>query len=95
MDFTEILATNEKVFVDVWATWCAPCKMTTPIVNELEAEAEDVKVVKINADDNPELVKQLNVVSVPTFIYFENGEEVNRYTGVMKKENMFALMGAV
>lgn len=92
MKIDDYIVSNEKVFVDVWAPWCGPCKMTTPIVEEIESEFPNIKVLKVNADDDKELVESLEVSAVPTFIYYENGKEIERLVGAINKQAMLSMM---
>lgn len=82
----EVLEAKEIVFVDFYADWCGPCKMTSPIIDELAKELTDVKFVKINVDQNPDLASQYSVFSIPTFIIFKNGKPVHQMVGAMGKE---------
>lgn len=89
----EVLNAKETVLVDFWATWCGPCQMMLPIVEELSAERSDIKVGKINVDEEAELTKKYHVMSIPTFIIFENGEVKTRTVGAVSKERLLELMG--
>lgn len=89
----EVLNAKETVLVDFWATWCGPCQMMLPIVEELSAERSDIKVGKINVDEEAELAKKYHVMSIPTFIIFENGEVKTRTVGAVSKERLLELMG--
>lgn len=85
----EVLKSEKTVLLDFWASWCGPCKMLSPIVDEVAEElGEAVKVGKVNVDDQPELAQQFQVMSIPTLIAFKNGEAVNRTVGVQPKENV-------
>ena len=88
-NFKEILDSNEKVLVDFYADWCGPCKMMAPVVEELAEELNGVaKVGKVNVDNNQDLAMQFNVMSIPTFIVFKNGEVVKRFVGVTDKQDL-------
>ncbi|GAB4218635.1 MAG: thioredoxin [Candidatus Microgenomates bacterium] len=82
----EVVEEKEMVLVDFYADWCGPCRMTAPIIEELANELTDVKFVKINVDENPELASQYQVFSIPTFIIFKNGQPVHQFVGAMGKE---------
>jgi len=82
---TEVTEYNGKVLVDFWASWCPPCKMLAPVVDEVAEEVTDVKVCKINVDEQPALAMKFKVASIPTLIVFDNGEEVNRSLGFIPK----------
>lgn len=89
----EVLEAKVPVLVDFWATWCGPCQMMGPVMEEIAAERDDVKVCKINIDEEMELAKQFFVMSIPTFIAFENGEVKRRTMGAQPKEKMLELLG--
>ena len=73
----EVMNSEQKVLIDFWAPWCGPCQMVLPIIDEIAAERSDIKVCKINVDENPELAKRFRVMSIPTLIVMEKGEIVN------------------
>lgn len=91
-EFDQILKDNEAVFVDFYADWCGPCKMVSPIVEELAAEKTDVKFVKVNVDDNPEVAERFGIMSIPTLIYFKNGEVAGQTLGFQPKEAIAAII---
>ncbi len=83
----EVLKSEIPVMVDFWATWCGPCKMIAPAVEELAGEYEGkVKVVKVNVDNCPETASSHGIMSIPTLKFFKNGEEVNSLAGAQSKE---------
>lgn len=94
-NFESIVTNSDKpVLVDFWATWCGPCKMVGPIIEELSVELEGKAVIcKIDVDAQPELAKQFGVMSIPTLVVFENGKETKREVGFKPKEQLKALLG--
>lgn len=90
----EVLESKEPVLLDFWAEWCAPCRMLSPVVDEVADEMRDIegmKVGKVNVDDEPALAAKFNVMSIPTLIVIKDGQEVNRSTGVIPKEAIINL----
>lgn len=84
----EVLKSDTPVVVDFWAEWCTPCKITTPIIDELAKEyAGKVKIGKLNVDENPEASGNYHVMSIPTVMIFKNGQPVNSVVGAQSKEN--------
>jgi len=82
----EIGAATETVVVDFWAEWCGPCKMITPILDEIATEhAGKIKIAKLNVDDNPNVTRRFEVMSIPTLIVFRDGEPVRRMIGAKGK----------
>jgi thioredoxin 1 len=86
----EVLKNKGVVLVDFFATWCGPCKMTGPIIDQLAEEVKDVKFVKVDVDQNQELSSQYQVFSIPTFLIFKNGEVVGQFVGAQSKEGFLA-----
>lgn len=85
-NFAELLESEKLVIVDFWATWCGPCRMLTPILDEVEEEMpEKIQVVKVNVDDADDVAAQFRVMSIPTLLFFKNGEIVDKTVGAMPK----------
>ena len=92
----EALKANVPVLVDFWASWCGPCRMVSPIVDEIAEESDgSYKVGKVNVDEQPELASQFGVMSIPTLIVLENGKVKNTAVGARPKEFILGLLGAL
>ena len=93
-DFNEkVLQSDKPVLIDFWATWCGPCQMQGPIVEELSEELTDILVGKVNVDEEPDLAERYNVMSIPTLLVFKNGEVVQKAVGLQSKENLLDMLG--
>ena len=88
----EVLEAKETVLVDFWASWCGPCKMIGPIIDQIADERSDVKVCKINVDDEQELAVQFKVMSIPTLMVFKAGKVVNQSLGAKPKAAILAML---
>ena len=88
----EILNSDKPVLLDFWASWCGPCRMVSPIVDEIAAERSDIKVGKINVDDQPELAARFGIMSIPTLVVMKNGKVVNQAVGARPKAQILAML---
>ena len=88
----EILNSDKPVLLDFWASWCGPCRMVSPIVDEIAAERSDIKVGKINVDEQPELAAQFGVMSIHTLVVMKSGRIVNQAVGARPKAQILAML---
>ncbi len=88
----EVLKSDKPVLIDFWASWCGPCRMVSPIIDEIAEERSDIKVGKINVDEQMELAAKFNVMSIPTLIVIKNGEVANKSVGAMPKAQILSLL---
>ena len=88
----EVLNSEMPVLLDFWAPWCGPCRMVSPIVDEIAAERGDIKVGKVNVDEQPELAAQFGVMSIPTLVVMKGGTVVNKMVGARPKAQILAML---
>ena len=88
----EVTRSDKPVLLDFWAPWCAPCRMVVPIIEEIADERPDIKVGKINVDEQPELASQFHVMSIPTLVVMKNGKIVNQVMGARPKAAILTMI---
>ena len=88
----EVLNSDKPVLMDFWAPWCGPCRMVVPLVEEIAEECSDIKVVKINVDEEQELAAQFGVMSIPTLVVMKSGRIVNQAVGARPKAQILAML---
>ena len=88
----EVLNSEKPVLLDFWAPWCGPCRMVSPVVDEIAAERGDIKVGKVNVDEQPELAAQFGVMSIPTLVVMKGGKVVNQMVGARPKAQILAML---
>ena len=88
----EVLNSEKPILLDFWASWCGPCRMVSPIVDEIAAERSDIKVCKINVDEQPELAARFGVMSIPTLVVMRNGKVINQAVGARPKAQILAML---
>lgn len=88
----EVLEEKGITLIDFWASWCGPCRMLSPIVDEVAEEVEGIKVGKVNVDEQQELARQFNIMSIPTLVVLKNGQEIKRSLGFLPKEEVKELL---
>ena len=90
--FEKALSSGSPILVDFWAAWCGPCRMVSPVVDEIAAERPDVKVGKVNVDEQPELASAFGVMSIPTLVVMKGGKVVQQTVGARPKQQILALL---
>lgn len=89
---SEVLNSDRPVLLDFWAPWCGPCRMVVPIVEEIAEERPDIKVGKVNVDEQPEIAGQFGIMSIPTLVVIKDGKIINQSMGAKPKEAILALL---
>lgn len=89
---TEVVESDKPVLLDFWATWCGPCRMIAPTVEEIASERSDIKVGKVNVDEQAELAAAFGIVSIPTLVVLKNGKVTNQLVGVRPKEDILRML---
>ena len=88
----EVAESSRTVLLDFWASWCGPCRMVSPLIDEIAEELNDVKVGKVNVDEQPELAEKFGVMSIPTLVVLKNGNVINRRVGAGSKEEILSML---
>ena len=88
----EVLQSDKPVLLDFWAAWCGPCRRVAPIIEEIASEREDIKVCKVNVDEQPELASQFRIMSIPTLMVMEDGKVVNEVRGAVPKHQILGMI---
>ncbi len=91
-NFKEEVASEQKTLVDFWAPWCGPCKMLSPIVDEIAETATDFKVGKVNVDEQIDIAREFSIAAIPTLLVFRNGKVINKSVGLLTKDEVLDLL---
>lgn len=91
-NFKEEVASEQKTLVDFWTPWCGPCKMLSPIVDEIAETATDFKVGKVNVDEQTDIAREFSIAAIPTLLVFRNGKVINKSVGLLTKDEVLDLL---
>ncbi len=89
---SEVLSSEQPVLIDFWASWCGPCRMLSPVIDNIADEVSDIKIGKVNVDEQPELARQFGVMSIPTLVVMKNGQVTQQSVGVQPKEAILSMI---
>lgn len=88
----EVIRSEKPVLLDFWASWCGPCRMIGPVLDEIAAQRPDIKVCKVNVDEAPELARQYRIVSIPTLMVMKDGEVISKSVGAVSKAKILGML---
>ena len=89
---SEVLSSEQPILIDFWASWCGPCRMLSPVIDKIADKVSDIKIGKVNVDEQPELARQFGVMSIPTLVVMKNGQVTQQSVGVQPKEAILSMI---